>query len=158
MKELYNIEDAFKILKHKKILNLISIIGSIVIISLVVLITIFYDSTFIMVLDIVLSSILAIYIFTVYRFIFKELNEQYHFLAKIEQFDHIFIDDTVKSIDIDTITLNKMIVEKVEFNNGSIAFIEANKRDDHFILSSRVKAEVVDKVIIAYEVEYDKEQ
>lgn len=154
MNELYNIDDGIKILNVKRKINIyLSIIG-IIVLFIVCLITFISSNYFVMVIDIILTYV---YLFCLYTYVFyfrKRFNEKYHFLAKIEQFEHDYITGNIDVINEDILTIKDFEVYSISINNRTL-YIEINKIPNCFYEGNLIKLDIVDNFIVGYEV-YDK--
>ena len=68
-----------------------------------------------MVIDIILTYV---YLFCLYTYVFyfrKRFNEKYHFLAKIEQFEHDYITGNIDVINEDILTIKDFEVYSIIF-------------------------------------------
>lgn len=154
MNELYNIDDGIKILNVKRKINIyLSIIG-IIVLFIVCLITFISSYYFVMVIDIILTYV---YLFCLYTYVFyfrKRFNEKYHFLAKIEQFEHDYITGNIDVINEDILTIKDFEVYSISINNRTL-YIEIDKIPNCFYEGNLIKLDIVDNFIVGYEV-YDK--
>ena len=104
-----------------------------------------------MFIDIILTTIYLWALFT-YIFYFRLLyNEEYHFLAKIEHYNHEIIDGIINTLDNEVTTIKKMEVNLLNINGRTI-YIECRRKPELFTADLRVKLEIVDNFIIGYEV------
>ncbi len=150
MISLYNIDDAFILLKKKKQITLLLIFSAVILLFMIVLFTCLSNSYFIMVLDIILTTIYLWILFT-YVFYFKKVyNDEYHFLAVVEQFEHEIIEGEITLLEKEVITIKNMEVYTMKVSNR-IIYIECQKLPDEFNEESYVKLEVVDNFVIGYE-------
>ncbi len=154
MNELYNIDDGIKILNVKRKINIyLSIIG-IIVLFIVCLITFISSNYFVMVIDIILTYV---YLFCLYTYVFyfrKRFNEKYHFLAKIEQFEHDYITGNIDVINEDILTIKDFEVYSISINNRTL-YIEIDKIPNCFYEGNLIKLDIVDNFIVGYEV-YEK--
>lgn len=154
MNELYNIDDGIKILNVKRKINIyLSIIG-IIVLFIVCLITFISSNYFVMVIDIILTYV---YLFCLYTYVFyfkKRFNEKYHFLAKIEQFEHDYITGNIDVINEDILTIKDFEVYSISINNRTL-YIEIDKIPNCFYEVNLIKLDIVDNFIVGYEV-YEK--
>ena len=152
MNNLYNIDDANLILQKKKKYQIITIICSIFAVALVVLLTILSTKTIIMIVDIVVVSIWLSYLYTYFFFIVKELNNRYHLLATIEQYDHLIVDSKIESISQNTYTINDLLVYEINLENSKVIYIEKEKIANELSKDSNIRFELVDNLVVGYEV------
>ena len=152
---LYNIDDGFKILDFKKKINVFLVCLGFVISLLVTVITFVSSSYFIMVVDVILVTG---YLWILYTYLFyfrKKFNEEYHFLAKVEQFEHDYVCGNIDLINEDIITVKNLIVYSLSINDRTV-FIEVGKIPDVFYDVNKIKLDVVDNFVVGYEVVYEE--
>ena len=104
-----------------------------------------------MFVDILLTTI---YLWTLFTYVFYLrilYNEEYHFLAKIEHYDHEIIDGIVIAVDNEVTTIKKIEVNLLNINGRTI-YIECSKKPELFSENLHVKLEIVDNFIVGYEV------
>ena len=77
------------------------------------------------------------------------MNSYYHFLAKIQHFDHEIINGVISFIDLNIKTIDNFEVYEIKINNRTI-FIEANKFSNEFKINNSFSFEIVDNFIIGY--------
>ena len=151
MTQLYNIDDGFGILKKKRKITSILFFSAVLLLVLIVTITYFSHSYLIMFIDIILTTIYLWALFT-YIFYFRLLyNEEYHFLAKIEHYNHEIIDGIINTLDNEVTTIKKMEVNLLNINGRTI-YIECRRKPESFTANLHVKLEIVDNFIVGYEV------
>lgn len=151
MIDLYNIDDAFLILNKKKRFVFLLIISFIVLLCLIVGITWLSDSYFIMIVDIILATIYLWFLYT-YLFYFRKVyNEEYHFLAKVEQYEHEELNGVVSYLDENITTIKNMEVYTLKVN-GRIVYLECSKMPSNIYIDTNVKFIVMDNFVIGYEV------
>lgn len=154
MINLYNIEDGFKILNLKKKINKYIIVSGLIIFGIISLITFLSDSYVVMIIDILLTSL---YLFCLYTYMFyfrKQFNEKYHFLAKIQHFEHDFIVGNINLINEDVLTIKDFDVYSISINDRTL-YIEIDKINDVFYEGNLIKLDIVDNFVVGYEV-YEK--
>jgi ABC-type multidrug transport system fused ATPase/permease subunit len=151
MIDLYNIDDAFLILNKKKRFVFLLIASFIVLLCLIVGITWLSDSYFIMIIDIILTTIYLWVLFT-YLFYFRKVyNEEYHFLAKVEQYQHEELNGVISYLDKEITTIKNMEVYTLKVN-GRIVYFECSKIPSNIDIDTNVKFIVMDNFVIGYEV------
>ena len=151
MEYLYNIDDAFVILnKKKKIVNLLTFFAFVVL-GVIILLTSLSVSYFIMFVDVLLATAYLWCLFTYYFYLRKVYNESYHFLAKVEQYEHEIIEGNIAYIEKEVNTIKGMEVYTLKVNHR-IIYIEQNKYPTEFCDGTFIKVEVVDNFVIGYEV------
>jgi ABC-type multidrug transport system fused ATPase/permease subunit len=151
MIDLYNIDDAFLILNKKKRFVFLLIASFIVLLCLIVGITWLSDSYFIMIIDIILTTI---YLWVLYTYLFyfrKVYNEEYHFLAKVEQYQHEELNGVISYLDKEITTIKNMEVYTLKVN-GRIVYFECSKIPSNIDIDTNVKFIVMDNFVIGYEV------
>lgn len=148
---LYNIEDGLKIENTKRKQNIIIIILGILVLLVVTLLTIASKEFYIIIINTLITGSYFSYIFIYNSLIKRNLNSYYHFLAKIQHFDHEIINGIISFIDLNIKTIDNFEVYEIKFNNRTI-FIEANKFFDEFKINNSYNLEIVDNFIIGYEV------
>jgi len=154
MNELYNIDDGIKILNVKRKINIyLSIIG-IIVLFIVCLITFISSNYFVMVIDIILTYVYLSCLYTYVFYFRKRFNEKYHFLAKIEQFEHDYITGNIDVINEDILTIKDFEVYSISINNRTL-YIEIDKIPNCFYEGNLIKIDIVDNFIVGYEV-YEK--
>ena len=116
-----------------------------------IVITALSHSYFIMFLDIIFSTVYLWILYT-YVFYFRKLyNERYHFLAKVEQYEHEIISGVIDEIE-EHITTIKNIESYLLRIAGRIVYIECDKKTEFFKIGSTMNVEVVDNFVVGYEV------
>ena len=153
MTNLYNLSDGNKLLNQKKkLFNLLVIIGVVIVIT-ITLLTIFLNNNFVMVLDMVLSFLYMSIVFVYNKLIKKCINEEYHMLAKIQHFDHEVIEGSISYIDEHLTTINTFETHHLIVNGRSF-YVDSNKIDvlNTFKINQKIKAELVDNMLVAFEV------
>ncbi len=151
MINLYNIDDAFEILNYKRKIKYTLLVVSLAVIGAVVFLTSLSRRNIIMIIDIILVSL---YLFVVYTYVFcyrKYYNDRYHFLAKIEHFDHEYIEGEIEQIDNDAVTIKNFYVYSLKINARTV-YIEEEVFPEIFKLNQSVKLDIVDNFIVGYEV------
>ena len=151
MIDLYNIDDAFLILNKKKRFISILVISFVITLCIIVGITWLSDSYFIMVIDIILTTI---YLWVLYTYLFyfrKVYNEEYHFLAKVEQYEHEELNGVVCYLDKEITTIKNMEVYTMKVSRR-IVYFECSKMPSNITINSNVKFIVMDNFVIGYEV------
>ena len=151
MIDLYNIDDAFLILNKKKRFISILVISFVITLCIIVGITWLSDSYVIMVVDIILATIYLWFLYT-YLFYFRKVyNEEYHFLAKVEQYEHEELIGVVSYLDENITTIKNMEVYTLKVN-GRIVYFECSKMPSNIDIDTNVKFIVMDNFVIGYEV------
>lgn len=151
MIDLYNIDDAFLILNKKKRFVSILVISFVITLCIIFGITWLSDSYFIMVIDIILTTI---YLWVLYTYLFyfrKVYNEEYHFLAKVEQYEHEELNGVVSYLDEEITTIKNMEVCTLKVS-GRIVYFECSKMPSNIDIDTNVKFIVMDNFVIGYEV------
>lgn len=151
MINLYDIDDGLKILEKKKKIVLYFILSGAFLAALMIVITVLSHSYLIMFLDIILSTV---YLWILYTYIFyfrKTYNERYHFLAKVEQYEHEIINGVIGEIEEQITTIKNLETYLISIA-GRIVYIECNKKSESFKIGTPMKVEVVDNFVVGYEV------
>ena len=151
MINLYDIDDGLKILEKKKKIVLYFILSGLFLVAIMSVITALSHGYFIMFLDIILSTI---YLWALYTYVFyfrKMYNEMYHFLAKVEQYEHEIISGVIDEIEDDITTIKNMETYLVSIA-GRIVYIECDKKAESFKIGATMNVEVVDNFVVGYEV------
>ena len=148
---LYNIEDGLKIENTKRKQNIIIIFLGILVLLTVTLLTKASKEFYIIIINTLITGSYFSYIFIYNSLIKRNLNSYYHFLAKIQHFDHEIVNGIISSIDLNIKTIDNFEVYELKVNNRTI-FIEANKFSDEFKINNSYNFEAVDNFIIGYEV------
>ena len=151
MIDLYDIDDGLKILEKKKKIVLYFILSGVFLAVIMIVITALSHSYFIMFLDIILSTVYLWILYT-YVFYFRKLdNGRYHFLAKVEQYEHEIISGVIDEIE-EHITTIKNIESYLLRIAGRIVYIECDKKTETFKIGTTIKVDVVDNFVVGYEV------
>ena len=104
-----------------------------------------------MIVDILIS---CVYLFSLYTYLFyfrKKYNEEYHFLAKIEHFEHESIIGMITLINEDILTIKDLEVYSIYINERTV-YIEISKIPNDFYNQQEIKLDIVDNFIVGYEV------
>jgi hypothetical protein len=104
-----------------------------------------------MIIDIILTTI---YLWVLYTYLFyfrKVYNEEYHFLAKVEQYQHEELNGVVSYLDKEITTIKNMEVYTLKVN-GRIVYFECSKMPSNIDIDTNVKFIVMDNFVIGYEV------
>lgn len=124
MRQLYNLQDALKYMRLiKKRLFELLILG-VVLLIVIIFLTVLSPTTFVMIIDIILTSIYLSLIYVYVFFYRPNLQNAYQFLAKIQHYPLTEEKGEVKYISTELVTLLNKLVQEVTLNNGHSVFIE----------------------------------
>ena len=152
MKYLYDVKEINQILQTKKKFIILMIVFGVVTIIVDTLSFIFINNYLAVAINILITSLCLGYVYTYFSFFRKELNEKYHFLAKIDNYDHQLLQTKIIRITKENYTISEMIAYQVELENNQVIYIEKSKYDDKIEINKDIKLETVDNFIVGYEV------
>jgi len=151
MKILYDLNEAPKLLKKKKILLWSILPFALLVFGVTIPCSVFHHEDWVMALDIILVTLFGWYVFTVFVYFRKELNYEYHFLAEIEQYEHKVFENTVVSVGEHTMTIEHKLVYPLELDDGHCLYLEQDKDSPVFHEKKKLRLETVNLIIIGYE-------
>ena len=84
----------------------------------------------------------------------KKYNDKYHFLAKIEQYEHEYVKGRICTINEDILTIKDFEVYSILINDRTL-YIESDLIPEVFYDGNLIELDVVDNFIVGYEVYYE---
>lgn len=150
MKTRYDLNEAIELIKKNKRQKMIIFIMFVISAIIIFLLTFFFMNVFVMIFDIILTSFCFSYWFTYFFYYRKENLNRYHFLAKIQHYDHEQICDQIEMIDIQEVTIEGMITNTVLLQNGRKVQIEKSFVAELF-MHKTYRFDIVDRFIVGYE-------
>lgn len=153
MAELYDLSSSNDILKSKKKWKIFLTILGIIVFTIVFCLSLFFNSKLVMIINTVLSFLYVSLLFSYVKLVNKSFNEQYHMLAKIQHYDHETIIGKINFIDEQLTTINTFETYHIKVEQRSF-YVDNTKLDvfDKLKLNMKIKAIIVDNMLIAYEV------
>lgn len=151
MTKLYDINRGLEIERIKKKWAYIFSFTGVFLVFVVCLITWISSSYLIMILDCLLVTGYLWFLYTYLCFYKKILNDEYHFLAKVEQFEHEIIKGYVEEVIEDVNTIRGIECYFIKIGNRTL-YIEINKVSSFVYDGELIMFDVCDNFIVGYEV------
>lgn len=149
MNELYDINKGLSLLKNRKTADALTYVALGICAAITAVTVVFGFAIWMAVLFAVFWAAFAFWSLTYGLYIRKKWNAHYHFLAKVEQFEHkVFQGELVAKSDC-PITNENMSMIEVRLDRD-VLFVEADKAP-LFELGKNYRVEAVDGVIVGYE-------